>query len=92
MYRIVTVVVFIVVLIAAMSGADNLLKVGDTMPEWHVPYATADTVAMDGMGSEDLKGTRYMLAAFPAAWSGGCTREMCTFRDAIEEFDYYLDD
>ena len=81
------IIVFTVVVIFAWARADDILKVGDVMPDWHVPYATADTVAMEGIGSDDFKGTRYVLASFPAAWSGGCTREVCTFRDAIGEFE-----
>ena len=60
-------------------------KVGDLIPQFKLPYATKDTLVMDGIGSEALKGKRYLIAFFPAAWSSGCTKEMCTFRDAFSE-------
>ena len=68
--------------IAAMS-----LKVGDGIPEFKLPYATKDTLNMDGLSSSELSGKRYMLAVYPADWSGGCTKEMCSFRDAITQFE-----
>jgi peroxiredoxin len=62
-------------------------QVGDQIPEFKVPYATKDSIKMEGMGSADLKGKRYVLAFYPADWSGGCTKEMCTLRDAITQFE-----
>ncbi len=77
----------LVLLITASSGtAQTLLKVGDPIPEFKLPYATQDTVVFDGYGSADLKGKRYIIAFYPADWSSGCTKEMCTFRDGISEF------
>jgi peroxiredoxin Q/BCP len=64
----------------------NKFKVGDPVPDFQLPYATRDTINFEGIGSDDLKGRWYMLAFYPADWSPGCTREMCTFRD---EFSYF---
>lgn len=63
------------------------LKVGDQVPEFKLPYATKDTVVFEGIGSKELLGKRYLLAFYPADWSGGCTKEMCTFRDEIKELE-----
>ena len=68
--------------VSAMS-----LKVGDAIPEFKLPYATKDTLNMDGLSSSELSGKRYMLAFYPADWSGGCTKEMCGFRDAVTQFE-----
>jgi peroxiredoxin len=73
--------------VSVLAGSAKKLEVGDRVPEFTVPYATADTIVMQGISSEDLLGTRYVLAPFPAAWSSGCTKEICTFRDAITEFE-----
>lgn len=62
------------------------LKVGDQMPEFKLPYATMDTISSDGIGNNDMIGKRYLIATFPAAWSSGCTKEMCTFRDSFSDF------
>ena len=77
----------IALLCASFLAADEPLKVGDMVPEFKVPFATADSISMEGLSSEDMKGKRYVIASFPAAWSSGCTREVCTFRDAIEDFN-----
>ena len=37
--------------------------------------------------SEQLKKGPVVLAFFPAAFSGVCTKEMCTFRDSIAELN-----
>jgi len=62
-------------------------SVGDDVPGFKLPYATRDTINFEGVSSEDLAGTAYVLAFFPAAWSSGCTREVCAFRDAITDFE-----
>lgn len=61
--------------------------VGDQVPAWHLPYATQDSISFEGVGSDDFSAERYLLAFYPADWSAGCTNEMCTFRDAIAEFE-----
>jgi peroxiredoxin Q/BCP len=57
-------------------------KVGDAAPDFSLPYATRDSVARDTLHLSSLTGPRNIVLAFyPADWSGGCTREVCTFRD-----------
>lgn len=63
------------------------VKVGDKVPDFNLPYATKDTVVFEGLSSKELLGKRYLLAFYPADWSGGCTKEMCTFRDEIKELE-----
>jgi peroxiredoxin len=58
------------------------LKVGDRAPGFVLPYATRDSVARDSLALDALVGKRNVVLAFyPADWSGGCTREVCTLRD-----------
>jgi len=58
------------------------LHVGDLAPAFALPYATRDSVARDTLTLAALAGKRNVVLAFyPADWSGGCTREVCTMRD-----------
>ncbi len=75
-------------LLAAGAGAARAdVKVGDQVPDFKLPYATQDTIMFSGFGSADLKGSRYVIAFYPADWSGGCTKEMCTLRDDISDLE-----
>ena len=74
-------ILFALLALAGTAGADPL-KVGDTAPGWSLPYATRDSVARDTLSLSSLVGKRNVVLAFyPADWSGGCTREVCTLRD-----------
>ena len=60
----------------------SLLKTGDAAPDFALPYATRDSVAGDDLKLSSLVGkNNIVLAFYPADWSGGCTREVCTLRD-----------
>ena len=74
-------------ILATSALAQEKLAVGDNVPDFKLPYATKDTIVFEGMSSRDLAGKTYVLAFYPADWSGGCTREVCTFRDALADFD-----
>jgi peroxiredoxin len=87
MKRLLAVIPVAVLLAVGPGPARAELKVGDPIPEFKLPYATQDTVVFAGYGSADLKGKTYVIAFYPADWSGGCTKEMCTFRDGIAEFE-----
>ncbi len=73
--------------LVATVSAQGKLKVGDQVPDFKLPYATKDTIIFEGVGSSDMAGKTYVLAFYPADWSGGCTKEVCTFRDALTDFD-----
>jgi peroxiredoxin Q/BCP len=69
---------------AALAFADppSQLQIGDAAPDFSLPYATRDSVAGDALVLSSLVGKRNVVIAFyPADWSGGCTREVCTLRD-----------
>lgn len=66
----------------ALAAPDATLKLGDKAPDFSLPYATRDSVADDSLALSSLVGKRNVVVAFyPADWSGGCTREVCTLRD-----------
>jgi peroxiredoxin len=57
-------------------------QVGESAPDFKLPYATRDSVAEDSLQLSSLVGKRNIVLAFyPADWSGGCTKEVCTLRD-----------
>lgn len=56
--------------------------VGDDAPDFSLSYATKDSVGTKDIRLSSFFGSKNVVLAFyPADWSGGCTREMCTFRD-----------
>jgi glutaredoxin-dependent peroxiredoxin len=65
--------------------------VGEKAVDFTLPYATKDTLVFEGMKLSDLFGKGPIILAFyPADWSGGCTKEMCTLRDnfsALQELN-----
>ncbi|MET0648117.1 MAG: peroxiredoxin [Pyrinomonadaceae bacterium] len=64
-------------------------KVGEAAPDFKLPYATQEKIFMkpeDQMSLSGLRGKNVILAFYPADWSGGCTAEVCTFRDTFMEF------
>ena len=62
------------------------LKVGDPAPDFTLPYATKDSVSGDKLTLSSLFGKHSIVLAFyPADWSGGCTKEMCTMRDNFSD-------
>lgn len=66
----------------ALKGTEAAPRVGDAAPDFQLPYATRDSVARDSVRLSSFVGKRNVVLAFyPADWSGGCTREVCTLRD-----------
>ncbi|HTO91531.1 MAG TPA: peroxiredoxin [Candidatus Sulfotelmatobacter sp.] len=68
---------------AGVARADEpALKVGDAAPDFSLPYATRDSIAGDKLTLSSFAGKSNVVVAFyPADWSGGCTKEVCTLRD-----------
>jgi peroxiredoxin len=61
------------------------LGIGSDAPDFSLPFATRDSI---GFGDVTLSGATekgiVILAFYPADWSGGCTQEVCTFRDNFD--------
>lgn len=55
------------------------LKPGDPAPDFTLPDASGRQVS-----SADLRGSRVILYAYPAAGTRGCTTQACDFRDSME--------
>src|SRR2546423_12021053 len=60
-------------------------KVGQTAPDFELPWATQEKLYIarnEWLRLSSLQGANVILAFYPADWSGGCTTEVCTFRDS----------
>ena len=67
---------------AVLAQTTEPLHLGDPAPDFSLPYATRDSVADDSLTLSSLVGkSNVVLAFYPADWSGGCTKEVCTLRD-----------
>ena len=85
-------IVFTILYVSILPAqVPEYLFVGDTAPDFTLPYATRDSVASEDLKLSTIFGKRNIVLAFyPADWSGGCTKEMCTMRDnfsALSELD-----
>ena len=66
--------------------AEENLKVGDVAPTFILTVATKDTIIAKGFSLPSSVGqANIILVFYPADWSGGCTKEMCTMRDSFAE-------
>jgi len=67
---------------SALASPADSLRVGDKAPDFTLPIATKDSVWTAPLTLSSLIGQRNIVIAFyPADWSGGCTREVCSLRD-----------
>lgn len=73
-------------LTATPRGAFAAPAAGDPAPDFRLPFATADTLVWEGEAlSTAVQQGPVVLAFYPADWSPGCTKEVCTLRDAFAE-------
>lgn len=54
-----------------------MIEVGTQAPPFNLHKSKTDTVNL-----EDLRGKNVVIAFFPAAFTGVCEKELCTFRDS----------
>jgi peroxiredoxin len=59
-----------------------VLKVGEKAPEFELADTSNKVVKLS-----DFQGDKVVLAFFPGAFTGVCTKEMCTFRDSMTAFN-----
>jgi peroxiredoxin len=77
-----TALLFISTLIFADDETPMLLKIGSPAPDFSLPYATRDSIGCEKISISSLVGkSNIILAFYPADWSSGCTKEVCTMRD-----------
>jgi peroxiredoxin len=72
----------------SLSQSPTTIAVGQTAPDFTLPYATKDSVARTPLTLSSVVGKHNIVLAFyPADWSGGCTKEMCTMRDDFKDLE-----
>lgn len=55
-----------------------MLQPGDKAPDFTLPNHKRERIAL-----ADLRGKTVVLAFFPAAFTGVCEKELCSFRDSL---------
>jgi len=55
-----------------------MVKVGDDAPDFTLTGTNRETYSIS-----DYKGQKVVLAFYPAAFTGVCTKEMCVFSDSL---------
>jgi len=58
--------------------------VNDMAPDFTLPDIRKSRVALSS-----LRGQKVLLAFYPGAFTGVCDKEMCTFRDAMAEYNEF---
>lgn len=72
------------VFLSQLHARQATLVVGSVAPDFALPYATRDSIAKTPLKLSEIIGTQNIILAFyPADWSSGCTKEVCTFRDSF---------
>lgn len=62
-----------------------MIETGDVAPDFTAPLANGDVEPFTL--SENLDDAPIVLAFFPAAFTGTCTTELCTFQDQLANFE-----
>lgn len=57
-------------------------QIGQPAPTFTLPRTKTEKVSLG-----DLKGKKVVIAFYPAAFTGVCTEEVCTFRDSLAQFE-----
>lgn len=66
----------------------SAIAVGEAAPDFRLPYATQEKIFLkpeEQLTLSQQRGKAVILAFYPADWSGGCTKEVCTLRDTFAE-------
>ena len=58
-----------------------MLNVGDTAPDFSLPADSGETFTLS-----DLRGEKVLLVFYPGDNTPVCTRQLCDYRDGMDEF------
>jgi glutaredoxin-dependent peroxiredoxin len=90
MYRL-YIITLISFTLLSFSRGDDPLAIGSPAPDFKLPYATKEEIAWEGVRLSDIIGEKNIILAFyPANWSGGCSKQLCLYRDnfsALQDLD-----
>ncbi len=74
-------VVFFATIVCQLHAQDEQLKVGDRVPQFRAVADNGET-----WKSKNFIGRKNLVVYFyPAAMTGGCTKQACAYRDAQED-------
>lgn len=59
-----------------------MLQIGDAVPDFKLESDSAGTVS-----AKALRGQRYVIFFYPKDNTPGCTKEVCSFRDHMAQFE-----
>jgi peroxiredoxin len=59
-----------------------MLQTGTKAPDFNLPNTKREPVSL-----ESMRGKKVVLAFFPAAFTGVCTKELCNFRDSLAQLN-----
>ena len=71
-----------------LAANASAIVVGEAAPDFRLPYATQEKIFLkpeEQLALSQQRGKAVILAFYPADWSGGCTKEVCTLRDTFAE-------
>jgi len=81
--KILFVLLSFVLVARALGQAKTPLKVGDLAPDFTLPSTSGQAVKLS-----DFRGKKIVvLAFFPAAFTGGCTKEMQAYQFNLQNFE-----
>jgi len=73
--------VFFAMIVCQVYAQDEQLKIGDRVPQFKAVADNGET-----WKSKNFIGRKNLVVYFyPAAMTGGCTKQACAYRDAQEE-------
>jgi peroxiredoxin len=67
-----------------MEDISMAITIGNTAPEFTLFDADKKSRSLS-----EFRGKKVVLAFFPGAFTGVCTKELCTFRDAMSQFNNF---
>ena len=82
-HRFALVLVAVMPLLAQAPPPHTQLKVGDMAPDFTLPSTTGKNVTL----SEFRGKKNVVLAFYPAAFTGGCTKEMTAYGQSLDKFE-----
>lgn len=75
--------ILVAVRLAAQAPPKTHLKAGDVAPDFTLPSTAGKSVKLS-----DFRGKRNVVLAFyPAAFTGGCTKEMQAYQFGLDKFE-----
>ncbi len=70
------------------TGSEKLSNlVGKEFIDFELPYIGDSGIETYKLSNAIDEHQSIVLAFFPAAWTGGCVKEMCSFRDDLKSFE-----